>query len=135
MGGSTGETGGELAGIVWEEMGLMGVGVQGAGRRAGRRPGGGAADAGEARVFRRSRNGLRPVGGGFWLLGKGSGGGGLGKGREPGMVQKRGGAQGAGRRPGGEAADTGGARVFRRSRNGLRPVGGAAKPCPAWEKG
>ena len=31
--------------------------------------------------------------------------------------------QGAGRRPGGEAADTGGARGFRRSRNGLRPVG------------
>lgn len=27
----------------------------------------------------------------------------------------------AGRRPGGVAADTGGARVFRRSRNGLRP--------------
>ena len=26
-----------------------------------------------------------------------------------------------GRRPGGEAADTGAARVFRRSRNGLRP--------------
>ena len=67
MGGDTGETGGELAGIVWEEMGWMGVGVQGAGRGragggqgAGRRPGGGAADTGEARVFRRSRNGLRP---------------------------------------------------------------------------
>ena len=28
---------------------------------------------------------------------------------------------GPGRRPGGAAADTGGARVFRRSRNGLRP--------------
>ena len=27
---------------------------------AGRRPGGAAADTGEARVFRRSRNGLRP---------------------------------------------------------------------------
>ena len=68
MGGDTGEIGGELAGIVWEEMGWMRV-------------------------------------------------------------------QGAGRRPGGGAADTGGARVFRRSRNGLRPVGGTAKPCPAWEKG
>ena len=33
MGGGTGETGGKLAGIVWEEMGWMGVGVQGAGRR------------------------------------------------------------------------------------------------------
>ena len=33
-------------------------------------------------------------------------------------------AEGEGRRPGGEAADTGEARVFRRSRNGLRPVGG-----------
>ena len=32
MGGDTGETGGELAGIVWEEMGRMGVGGQGAGR-------------------------------------------------------------------------------------------------------
>ena len=69
LGGDTGETGGELAGIVWEEMGWMGVqgAVQGAGRgrckgRAGRRPGGGAADTGGARVFRRSRNGLRPVG-------------------------------------------------------------------------
>ena len=30
----------------------------------------------------------------------------------------------AGRRPGGAAADTGGARVFRRSRNGLRPPAG-----------
>ncbi len=30
----------------------------------------------------------------------------------------------AGRRPGGTAADTGGARVFRRSRNGLRPPAG-----------
>ena len=30
-------------------------------------------------------------------------------------------AEGEGRRPGGEAADTGAARVFRRSRNGLRP--------------
>ena len=30
MGGSTGENSGELAGIVWEEMGWMGVGVQGA---------------------------------------------------------------------------------------------------------
>ena len=39
LGGDTGETGGELAGIVWEEMGCMGV-----------------------QVFRRSRNGLRPVG-------------------------------------------------------------------------
>ena len=38
-------------------------------------------------------------------------------------VQGAGGAQGAGRRPGGGAADTGEARVFRRSRNGLRPVG------------
>ena len=65
MGGDTGETGGELAGIVWEEMGLMGVGVQGAGgaQGAGRRPGGEAADTGEARVFRLRRNGLRPVGG------------------------------------------------------------------------
>ena len=39
LGGDTGETGGELAGIVWEEMGWMGVGVQGAegcrGRAAG----------------------------------------------------------------------------------------------------
>ena len=36
--------------------------MRGAGRaeRAGRRPGGGAADTGGARVFRRSRNGLRP---------------------------------------------------------------------------
>ena len=70
----------------------MGVGVQGAGRGAGRRPGGEAADTGGARGFRRSRNGLRPVGGGgFRLLGEGSGGGGLGKGREPGMVQGAGG--------------------------------------------
>ena len=84
LGGDTGEIGGELEGIVWEEMGRMGV--QGAGRRAGRRPGGGAADAGEARGFRHSRNGLRPVGGGFWLLGKGSGGGGFG-GTGGGMVQ------------------------------------------------
>ena len=51
MGGDTGEAGRELAGIVWEEMGWMGVGVQG---RAGRRPGGGAADTGGARGFRRS---------------------------------------------------------------------------------
>ena len=87
MGEDTGEAGRELAGIVWEEMGWMGVGVQG---RAGRRPGGGAADTGGARGFRRSRNGLRPGGGGFWLLGEGSGEGGFGKGREPGMVQKRG---------------------------------------------
>ncbi len=63
LGGDTGGAGGELAGIVWEEMGWTGVGVQEAGRGAGRRPGGGAADTGEARVFRRSRNGLRPVGG------------------------------------------------------------------------
>ena len=28
MGGDTGETGGELAGIVWKEMGWMGVGVR-----------------------------------------------------------------------------------------------------------
>ena len=33
----------------------------GAGGKAGRRPGGGAAEAGEARLFRRSRNGLRPA--------------------------------------------------------------------------
>ena len=33
----------------------------GAGGRAGRRPGGGAAEAGEARLFRHSRNGLRPA--------------------------------------------------------------------------
>ncbi len=32
----------------------------GRGERAGRRPGGAAADTGGARVFRRSRNGLRP---------------------------------------------------------------------------
>ena len=66
MGGSTGENSGELAEIVWDKMGWMGVGVQGAvqgGRGAGRRPGGEAADTGGARVFRRSRNGLRPVGG------------------------------------------------------------------------
>ena len=66
LGGDTGETGGELEGIVWKKMGWMGVGVQGAGMcggRTGRRPGGEAADTGEARVFRRSRNGLRPVGG------------------------------------------------------------------------
>ena len=69
LGGDTGETGGELAGIVWEEMGWMGVGGAGGAQGAGRRPGGEAADAGRARVFRRSRNGLRPVGGegfGFW---------------------------------------------------------------------
>ena len=33
----------------------------GAGGRAGRRPGGGAAEAGEAPLFRRRRNGLRPA--------------------------------------------------------------------------
>ena len=33
----------------------------GAGGKAGRWPGGGAAVAGEARLFRRSRNGLRPA--------------------------------------------------------------------------
>ena len=69
---------------------MDGGGGAGGGQGAGRRPGGEAVDTGEARVFRRSRNGLRPVGGGFWLLGEGSGGGGFGKGREPGMVQKRG---------------------------------------------
>ena len=57
MGGDTGEAGRELAGIVWEEMGWMGVGVQG---RAGRRPGGGAADAGEARIPAGTAGGLRP---------------------------------------------------------------------------
>ena len=36
LGGDTGETGGELAGIVWEEMGWMGVGVLGAVQGAGR---------------------------------------------------------------------------------------------------
>ena len=36
--------------IWWEKLGWQG----------GRRPGGAAADTGEARVFRRSRNGLRP---------------------------------------------------------------------------
>ncbi len=35
---------------------ISGGPVQGAGRR----PGGAAAEAGEARLFRRSRNGLRP---------------------------------------------------------------------------
>ena len=62
MGGDTGEPGEELAGIAWEKMGWMGVGVQGAGGAQGGRPGGEAADTGGARVFRRSRNGLRPVG-------------------------------------------------------------------------
>ena len=37
----------------------------GGGFGAGRRPGGGAADAGGARGFRRSRNGLRPGAGDF----------------------------------------------------------------------
>lgn len=43
LGGDTGENGGKLAEIVWEEMGLMGVGVQGAGRgqAAGPAAGGG----------------------------------------------------------------------------------------------
>ena len=44
----------------------------------GRRPGGGAADAGGARGFRRSRNGLRPDPGGCEktaLTGDGQGGG------------------------------------------------------------
>ena len=40
--------------------------------------------------------------------------------REP-LPKVRACAGDAGRRPGGEAADTGCARVFRRSRNGLRP--------------
>ena len=40
--------------------------------------------------------------------------------REP-LPKVRACAGDAGRRPGGEAADTGAARVFRRSRNGLRP--------------
>ena len=61
LGGDTGETGGELAGIAWKEMGWMGA--QGMVQGAGRRPGGGAADTGGARVFRRNQNGLRPVGG------------------------------------------------------------------------
>ena len=46
---------GEAASEGW----VQGAGC--AGRREGRRPGGGAADTGGARVFRRSRNGLRPV--------------------------------------------------------------------------
>ena len=66
---------------------------------AGRRPGGGAADAGEARGFRRSRNGLRQGEGfDFW--------GALGEGF------------GAGRRPGGGAAEDGG---------GLRPDPGGCE--------
>ena len=50
----------------------------GGGFGEGRRPGGGAADAGEARGFRRSRNGLRPDPGGCEktaLTGGGQGGG------------------------------------------------------------
>ena len=38
-------------------------------------------------------------GGGFWLLGEGSGEGGLGKGREPGMVQRGGQAAGPAAEP------------------------------------
>ena len=54
--------------------------------------------------------------------------------REP-LPKVRACAGDAGRRPGGEAADTGAARVFRRSRNGLRPDAcplqgaGSIKPC------
>ena len=51
--------------------------AEGAGLVEGRRPGGGAADAGGARGFRRSRNGLRP-GAGFDFLGA-LGGRGLGR--------------------------------------------------------
>ena len=137
MGGDTGETGGELAGIVWEEMGLMGVGVQGAGgaQGAGRRPGGGAADTGGARVFRRSRNGLRPVGGGFWLLGEGSGEGGFGKGREPGMVQKRGVRRGQAAGPAAKPPTPAKPVCFDCVETACGRWGGTAKPCPAWEKG
>ena len=42
-------------------------------------------------------------GGGFWLLGEDSGGGGFGKGRDPGMVQRGGGVQGG--RAAGPAAE------------------------------
>ena len=58
------------------------LGALGGGFGEGRRPGGGAADAGGARGFRRSRNGLRPGGGGFWFFG--GFGGGFGEGRRPG---------------------------------------------------
>ena len=51
--------------IWWDKLGDFGAseaspqGDRGGGV-AGRRPGGAAADTGAARVFRRSRNGLRP---------------------------------------------------------------------------
>ena len=64
LGGDTGETGGELAGIVWEEMGWMGVGVlgavQGAGRPQARR--GGSTAAGE-RSSPEPPGGRRPAAG------------------------------------------------------------------------
>ena len=133
LGGDTGETGGELAGIAWKEMGWMGA--QGMVQGAGRRPGGGAADTGEARVFRRSRNGLRPVGGGFLRLGEDSEGGGLGKGRGPGMVQgvdvRRGQAAGPAAEPPTRAEPV----CFDVIKTACGRWGGTAKPCPAWEKG
>ncbi len=46
-------------------QGWRGEGLVRGGFGAGRRPGGGAADAGGARGFRRSRNGLRPGAGDF----------------------------------------------------------------------
>ena len=117
----------------------------------GRRPGGGAADAGGARGFRRSRNGLRP-GAGVDFFG-GFGGEGLvraaGPAAEPPTRAKPAGfgeaetacgrglgfdflggfflGGGEGRRPGGGAADAGEARGFRRSRNGLRPDPGGCE--------
>ena len=135
MGGDTGETGGELAGIVWEEMGRMGVGVQGA-----------VQGAGGPQARRRSRRhgrspcvstqSKRPAAGGGRVLafGRGQRRGRVWEGAGAGDGAKKGGAQGAGRRPGGEAADTGEARVFRLRRNGLRPVGGYRKALPCMGK-
>ena len=116
LGGDTRETGGELAGIVWGKMGWMGAGVQGGrpqARRRSRRHGRSPC------VSTQSKRPAAGGGGGFWLLGKGQRRGRAREGAGAGA-----GAKGrAGRRPGGGAADAGEARVFRRSRNGLRPVG------------
>ena len=98
LGGDTGETGDKLAGIVWEEMGCMGVqGAEGCRGQAagpaaeqGRRAAGPAAEPptrAEPVCFDAVETACGRRGGGFLLLGEGSGGGGLGKGREPGMVQ------------------------------------------------
>ena len=134
MGGDTGKSGGELAGIVWEEMGWMGA--QGAEVRRGQAAGPAAKPPtrAEPACFDAVETACGRWGGRVLAFGRGQRRGRAWEGAGGGMVQGAGGAHGAGRRPGGGAADAGEARGFRRSRNGLRPVGGA-KPCPAWEKG